>query len=64
MLTRKALMECRDSARESIENAPPDGMLAFLIESVPESDPGYWNRTAVEVIAIAYARALQIHGRP
>jgi len=38
-------------------------MLAYLIESVPESQPGLWDKRQVEIIAVAYAKALQEYVR-
>lgn len=64
-LTREALIKWRDYARQDLESAPPDGMLAFLIESVPQSSySGLWDKRGVEIIATAYAKALQEYIRP
>jgi len=62
-LTREALIKWRDYVRQELDSAPADGMLAYLIESVPESQPGLWDKRQVEIIAVAYAKALQEYVR-
>jgi hypothetical protein len=61
MITRKALDECLTEAEKGLQSAPPDGILAYLIE---KRDMFIVTKEDVEVIAIAYNRAKTIEARP
>jgi len=63
-LTREALVKWINYAKEDLKSAPPDGMLAFIVEYVPQAQPGLWSKEEVEIIAVAYAKALQQYVRP
>ena len=62
-LTRKALDECLVGATADLEIAPADGMLCYLIECVSLNKSEAPNRRDVEVVAVAYAKALQKYTR-
>jgi hypothetical protein len=63
-LTREALYKIWQTAKEDIESAPADGMLVHLIELQAPDTTMTFTRRDVEVIAMAYLRAVQVYVRP
>jgi len=61
-LTRKVLDDCMKVAIADTESAPVDGMLKYLIEQRNISDNFIIRE--MEIVAIAYYRAMVIYTRP
>ena len=61
MLTREALKESLDRAKDDIARAPVDGMLAHLI-LVVEMESNTWTTERVAIVALAYADAVRKNG--
>lgn len=63
-LSRDALDKWFKCAKEDLASAPADGMLVYLINQIsPMDEPKEITRTDVEIIAVAYAKALQQYTR-
>jgi hypothetical protein len=59
MITRKALDDCLVQATEELKDAPPHGMLAYLMQSLNRGCSFSWTDREVQVIALAYVYAVR-----
>ena len=60
-LTREALDKWYEYAKRDLESAPADGMLVYLIDKKAGDS---FTRAEVEIIAVAYLKAMQAYVRP
>jgi hypothetical protein len=62
-LTRECLDKWLAYAQEDLKSAPADGMLVYLIEKQSPDTSITFTRRDVEIIAVAYFKAMQAYTR-